>query len=132
MKKGPSRDLFSWGRMDYFQVPITAAALPVIPEDTTGAVELQLTGLTVKSPVNVMVSVSPAKSLPNFFVVSVMVHVSSEFRQKEACVRRIEFELFGFGVAKTLAYAFAFEAGECGPLFEEISIRPVEILERVL
>lgn len=77
MKKGPRGDLFDGEGMDYFQVPITAAALPVIPEDTTGAVELQLTGLTVKSPVNVMVSVAPAKSLPNFAVVSVMVHVSS-------------------------------------------------------
>jgi hypothetical protein len=115
--------------MDYFQSPLNDAALPVIPAE--GAA-VHFTGLTVKSPVNVMVSVSPAKSLPNFFVVSVMVHVSSEFRQKEACVRRIEFELFGFGVAKTLAYSFAFEAGECGPLFEEISIRPVEILECVL
>ena len=74
MKKGPERDLFSWGRMDYFQVPITDAALPVIPAEGAAA---QLTGLTVKSPVNVMVSVAVAKSLPNFCVVSVIVHVSS-------------------------------------------------------
>ena len=77
MKKGPGRDLFDGKWMDYFQVPITTTALPVIPEVTTGAVELQLTGLTVKSPVSVMVCALFVKSLPNFSVASVMVHVSA-------------------------------------------------------
>ena len=73
MKKGPGGDLFDGEGMDYFHSPINAAALPVIPAE---GVAPQLSGLTVKSPSNVMVCAASVKSLPNFCVVSVMVQCS--------------------------------------------------------
>ena len=74
MKKRSREGPFDGEGMDYFQVPITDAALPVIPAEGVAA---QLMGLTLKSPVKVIVCAASVKFMPNFFVVSVMVHVSA-------------------------------------------------------
>ena len=74
MKKRSREGPFDGEGMDYLQVSITAAALPVIPAEGAAA---QLMGLTLKSPVKVIVCAASVKFMPNFFVVIVMVHVPS-------------------------------------------------------
>ena len=74
MKKRSREGPFDGEGMDYLQVSITDAALPVIPADT---VVVQAMGLTLKSPLKVIVCAASEKFLPSLAVVRVNEQVSA-------------------------------------------------------
>ena len=74
MKKRSREGPFDGEGMDYFQAVAISAAFPVIPVDT---VVDQAMGLTLKSPVKVIVCAASEKFLPSLVVVRVNEQVSA-------------------------------------------------------
>jgi putative transposase len=69
----------------------------------------------------------PAQRLP-----AVAVAQPAELGQQDAVVVLLQFDLFRVGVAEAVRLAFLLEAREAGPLGEEVGIRALQVLERLL